>query len=1065
MEQQQAKTMISLVTQETAVTSCASGIFFEENAYVMAIATGSAIKFFTFGGQDLIPLLTVSARERIKAVQFLDNRCGGLQKLVAMTIFGDVYVFSWDDGAIVTDILFINPEPRPILETYFLDSHGTQIVTACNTGTIRFWTIQANGNHDFVEHVTDNNICEVCLPCQYQPVVFKSSDTNTTWIRMNITPGIAQVLAYGSFDGQLHGTLSIPHPTFSMCLFTTQGIVFHSLDALHLSHHAAQDKPFTMGAVIKNTPYFTRIFGSSEDGDLSFTDLHKNNIGHSSTFISRGTQPSAMSYVVFNRENQERVDGEGREQPKEYIFIGSHVDDSQLFLIERDMIYTPVAALENLGPIRDIVERRTRTVQEVVTSSGTGKDSTLRFVSPQLKMYTERYVPTSRATRCFAVKTPISTNHSILICSTDDGTRIFRVSERAELDEIQQHAFDVNQTLAASNLFDSKHICQVTNSCMRILHYDTENDTWHVLLNQHLQDLLGSSVESFKEAIIDSTSGNVVLTQEYVVYTFRIVIENARSSIVNVCTRDITDEIACVALIDNSNSPGSELISTDEFLIGIAGSPPSLFRLSFDLTDLNLIVLLNNSPFSILVKGRFLLVSDNIGRVTDFNDFDYKKLFSTPSKKAPSRIAPMRLCRINSVHGFALAGSESSMVIDMIFGQIRPRSLPFSINDATTLNCNPLEDRLALCTNEGICISNLYRKHDTCAIEESIQKIGYCTGSDAIVLVSQRPISQLESVPRALLNHQLRPNVIGTRYAELDPQPITTLTIVDAQTRQPTEAQPILSSEKYIGMVSGVIGATDVIAITTLDNSPEGPFKVRLWIGQATRLTPEDEPYMSRFTGTVIGQIFNGNPACSMILHRNQILIHLDGEVLAVRFNEDGIRFGRSVPYEIPQLEIVPLMFVTCQDTTLHLSHYNFTGPFQQHLRQGLPQAPFFLSAKPTCFVEGRIPHLQGMLAGEPILFGTETGSIGYVLKFNPTWSAILREYERCIDARIPRINVQGAEYVSQAVFDLFEAAPGDTRLQIMTELNTDGWEENTGRTLQQIVDSIRKMFVLLEIE
>ncbi|PIC21516.1 hypothetical protein B9Z55_026319 [Caenorhabditis nigoni] len=1057
--------MISLVTQETAVTSCASGIFFEENAYVMAIATGSAIKFFTFGGQDLIPLLTVSARERITTLRFLENGRQGPQSLVALTVFGDVYVFSWDDGAIVTDILFTNPEPRPILETYSLDCNGTQIVTACNTGTIRLWTIQADGSHAYFELATDNNICEVCLPCQNEPVVFENVNNTTKWIRWSLTLEVAEVLAYGSFEGQLHGTLAIPHPTFPMCLFTTRGIVFHTLDTRHLSRHVAQQNPLTMGVISKNTEYYTRVFGSTEDGDLIFVDLHKNNDGHSTTSLFRGTRPSSLTYIQFRRGNEEEEGENGRERSREYIFIGSNCNDSHLYLVENDMIYNEVATLENIGPIRDIIERRTRTVPEVVTSSGSGTESTLRFVSSQLKLETERFVPTAPATRCFAAKTPISRNHSILICSTDDGTRIFRVSERAELDEIQQHEFDLNYTLAASNLCDSQTICQITNTVLRILQFNMESGTWTVILNQNLHDLLGSVGHPFVEAVINPSNGTIVIAQQFSIHTMSVILEDGRVSIVNICRRGVTDEITCIALTDQSNSPGSERFCSKYFVMAIGGTSPSVFRLTFDLTDMVLIVLLRYQAYSMLVKGRFLLIADEIGRITDLNDYDYKTNYPTPSEKTPTGTSPLRLCRINSVYGFAMACAEGSVVIDTIFGQIRPRCLPFVINYATTLYLNPLEDRLALCTNDGIRISKLFRRHDTCVIEENIRKIGYCTGSDAIVLVSQRPVYQLESVPRALLNHQIRPNVIGTRYAELDPQPITTLTIVDARTRLPTEAQPILSSEKYIGMVTGLIGAMDVIAITTLDNVPEAPFKVRLWIGQATRLTPEDDPYMSRFTSTVIGQIFNGNPTCTMILHRNQVLIHLDGEVLAVRFNGNGIQFGDSVPHETPQPEIVPSMFVTCQDTTLHLSHFNFAGLFQQHLRQGLPQAPFFLSAKPTCFVEGHIPYLQSMLAADPILFGTETGSIGYILKFNPTWSAILREYERCIDTRLPRINVQGVEYVSQAVFDVFESAPGDTRLQIMTQLDTDGWEENTGMTLQQIIDSIRKMFMVLELE
>ncbi|ULT85022.1 hypothetical protein L3Y34_013605 [Caenorhabditis briggsae] len=603
----QPKTMISLVTKETAVTACASGCFFEENKYVIAIATGSAIKFYAFGGQDLIPLLTASARERIKAIRFLDNGRPGPQSLVAMTVFGDVYVFSYDDGEVITDTLYTNPEPRPLLETYFLESNNIQIVLGCSTGQLRLWTYGADENNAYMEHSTDNDICDVCLPCQNQPVVFKCSDNNTTWFRLFITPGIAQVLAYGNFDGTLYGTLAIPTPIFSMCLFTTHGMVFHTLDTRHLSHHAAQENPFTMGAVTKDTQHFTRVFGSSEDGDLSFLDLHKNNVGHSTTFISRGTQPSAMSYIVFKRETEN--------EPKEYIFIGSDVNDSQLFLIERDMIYTVVATLENLGPIRDIVERRTRTVQEIVTSSGEGKEGTLRFISPQLKMELkmERFVATSSASRCFAIKTPNSTSHSILICSTTSGTRIFRVSESAEIDEIQQHAFDVNKTLAASNICNSQHTCQVTDSFLRILQYNTESDSWTVLLNQNLQDLLGSVGHPFRESLIDPNTGTIVISQHYTIHTMRIVIVNGRASIVDVCRKDVNDEITCIALIDQSNSPGSEHICSKYFVIGIGGTAPSVFRLTLDLTELHLIVLLEYEPFSILVKGRFLLVSDEIG--------------------------------------------------------------------------------------------------------------------------------------------------------------------------------------------------------------------------------------------------------------------------------------------------------------------------------------------------------------------------------------------------------------------------------------------------------------------
>ncbi|CAP27742.2 Protein CBG07276 [Caenorhabditis briggsae] len=964
------------------VTACASGCFFEENKYVIAIATGSAIKFYTFGGQDLIPLLTASARERIKAIRFLDNGRPGPQSLVAMTVFGDVYVFSYDDGEVITDTLYTNPEPRPLLETYFLESNNMQIVLGCSTGQLRLWTYGADENNAYMEHSTDNDICDVCLPCQNQPVVFKCSDNNTTWFRLFITPGIAQVLAYGNFDGTIYGTLAIPTPIFSMCLFTTHGMVFHTLDTRHLSHHAAQENPFTMGAVTKDTQHFTRVFGSSEDGDLSFLDLHKNNVGHSTTFISRGTQPSAMSYIVFKRETEN--------EPKEYIFIGSDVNDSQLFLIERDMIYTVVATLENLGPIRDIVERRTRTVQEIVTSSGEGKEGTLRFISPQLKMELkmERFVATSSASRCFAIKTPNSTSHSILICSTTSGTRIFRVSESAEIDEIQQHAFDVNKTLAASNICNSQHTCQVTDSFLRILQYNTESDSWTVLLNQNLQDLLGSVGHPFRESLIDPNTGTIVISQHYTIHTMRIVIVNGRASIVDVCRKDVNDEITCIALIDQSNSPGSEHICSKYFVIGIGGTAPSVFRLTLDLTELHLIVLLEYEPFSIL----------------------------TPPKKEPSGVSPMRLCKVDSVYGFTIACSERSIVI---------------------------------------------RK---CALEETILKIGYCSRSDALVAVCQRPAHQLESIPRTLLNHRIRRDVIGMRYAEYNPQPITTLTLIDARTRVPIDAQQILSSEKYLGMVTGVTGQMDTIAIVTLENVPEAPFKVRLWIGHAARLEGGG-PQMSAFIGTPIGEITNEIPKCSMRMPHNQILIHLDEQVLTVMLDENGIQFGNSVPHETPQPEMIPTMFVTCQDTTLHLSHFNFSGPFQRHLRQGLPQEPFFLSSKPTCFTEARVAAIMPLLSAEPILFGTETGSIGWILKFSPIWSSIVSEYERCIDTYIPRVHVEGAEYVSQAVFDMFESAHGNMRMRVMTELNTDGWQENTGKTLQQIVDSIRRMFVVLELE
>ncbi|ULT85023.1 hypothetical protein L3Y34_013606 [Caenorhabditis briggsae] len=197
-------------------------------------------------------------------------------------------------------------------------------------------------------------------------------------------------------------------------------------------------------------------------------------------------------------------------------------------------------------------------------------------------------------------------------------------------------------------------------------------------------------------------------------------------------------------------------------------------------------------------------------------------------------------------------------------------------------------------------------------------------------------------------------DVIGMRYAEYNPQPITTLTLIDARTRVPIDAQQILSSEKYLGMVTGVTGQMDTIAIVTLENVPEAPFKVRLWIGHAARLEGGG-PQMSAFIGTPIGEITNEIPKCSMRMPHNQILIHLDEQVLTVMLDENGIQFGNSVPHETPQPEMIPTMFVTCQDTTLHLSHFNFSGPFQRHLRQGLPQEPFFLSSKPTCFTEARV--------------------------------------------------------------------------------------------------------------
>ncbi|ULT85028.1 hypothetical protein L3Y34_013609 [Caenorhabditis briggsae] len=256
----------------------------------------------------------------------------------------------------------------------------------------------------------------------------------------------------------------------------------------------------------------------------------------------------------------------------------------------------------------------------------------------------------------------------------------------------------------------------------------------------------------------------------------------------------------------------------------------------------------------------------------------------------------------------------------------------------------------------------------------------------------------------------------------------------------------------------------DTVAIVTLENVPEAPFKVRLWIGHAARLEGGG-PQMSAFIGTPIGEITNEIPKCSMRMPHNQILIHLDEQVLTVMLHENGIQFGNSVPHETPQPEMIPTMLVTCQDTTLHLSHFNFSGPFQRHLRQGLPQEPFFLSSKPTCFTEARVAAIMPLLSAEPILFGTETGSIGWILKFSPIWSSIVSEYERCIDTYIPRVHVEGAEYVSQAVFDMFESAHGNMRMRVMTELNTDGWQENTGKTLQQIVDSIRRMFVVLELE
>lgn len=241
------------------------------------------------------------------------------------------------------------------------------------------------------------------------------------------------------------------------------------------------------------------------------------------------------------------------------VYVGSRLGDSQLIRLmstPNGGSYSVVLETHsNVGPIRDMVSVESDGQPQLVTCSGADKDGSLRVIRNGIGIEELASVDLAKVIGIFPIRLGATTDNFVIV-SLPEETHVLQISGE-ELEDVQLLEIDTETTtMFAASLFGPDHsecILQVTEKELRFMSSQNQSKFWKP-----------TNGEAISKVSVNAINGQIVAAARDTVYYVKCVVdETSGLDIELVAERKFDAEVACLDISnegDDRNQPGTFMV-------------------------------------------------------------------------------------------------------------------------------------------------------------------------------------------------------------------------------------------------------------------------------------------------------------------------------------------------------------------------------------------------------------------------------------------------------------------------------------------------------------------------
>lgn len=809
------------------------------------------------------------------------------------------------------------------------------------------------------------------------------------------------------------------------------------------------------------------------------------------------------------------------------VFIGSRFGDSQLIRLLTDPVNgSYLAVLDtfyNIGPIRDMIMVESDGQPQLVTCSGADKDGSLRVIRNGIGIEELATVDLPGVVGIFPIRLDSSADNYVIISLVEE-THVLQITGE-ELEDVQFMQVDTTlPTMFAGTLFgpnESGIVVQVTEKQVRLMSNNGLSKFWEP-----------ANGEMISKVAVNAVSGQVcIAARDHVYFLSCIVDEMGALDISVTAEKQFDDEIACLDISnegDIADKPATFMILAfwRTFSMEVVQLPDLK---TVCQTDLPSRIVPRSIIATCIEDVHYLLVAFGDGALT-YYVFDIKTGTHGEPKKSSVGTRPPSLHRVrnkNRQHLFVC--SDRPMIIfssskKLVFSNVNVKV----VNTVCSISSSVYRDCLVI--SDGNCmvfgtVDDIQKVHvRTIPMGESVLRVAHQKSSGTYGVCSSRTETRPDRVyasRNALVYSESTPKVTATRndMNETTPKSYSSFIVLDQNTFQVLHSHAFGPHESAVSVLSGQFNDDNnsyYIVGTALVYPDEAETKIgRIVVFEVdetdktklrcvTEIVVRGSPMGIRMLNGKLVAAINSSVRmfewtaekelrveCSTFNHIVAVDLKVLNEEIAVA---DVMRSVSLLSYRMLEGNfeevakdwnsewMVTCEFITAESILGGEAHLNMftvevdkSRPITDDGRYVLePTGYWYLGELTKVMIRSVLvpqPDDNSIRYTQPIMFGTNQGSLGLVVQIDDMYKKFLLSIEKAIsDAEKNCMQIEHATYRSFTYNKRIEPPSGfvdgdliesildmdrSRAIEILGKANTRGWDPSIPKDPVEILKII----------
>lgn len=490
------------------------------------------------------------------------------------------------------------------------------------------------------------------------------------------------------------------------------------------------------------------------------------------------------------------------------IFIGSRLGDSQLIRLHTSPNGGNYSAVldtySNIGPIRDMILVESDGQPQLVTCSGAEKDGSLRVIRNGIGIDELACVDLPGITGIFPIRLDAETDNYIIV-STDQ-SHVLQISGE-ELEDMSLLEIDTKvPTMFAGTLFgpnDSGIVLQVTEKQVRIMSSGGLSKFWEP-----------PNGEMISKVSANVKYGQIVLAARDRVYYLKCVVDEMGAlDVLVLAEKQFDDEIACLDISNEGDDPTKEasflvLASWRTFSMEVVQLPDLK---TVCQTDLPSKIVPRSIVATCIEDVHYLLIAFGDGALI-YYVFDIKSGTHGEPKKSSVGTRPPSLHRVrNKMKQHLFVCSDRPVIIfssskKLVFSNVNVKV----VDTVCSLNSNSFRDCLVItdgCSMVFGTVDDIQKIHvRSIPMGESVLRVAYQKSTGTYGVCSSRTESKYDrpfASKSALCTSSSKPKTMRTDVNDTQKQGVSSFMVLDQNTFQVLHSHEFGPYETAVSCISG----------------------------------------------------------------------------------------------------------------------------------------------------------------------------------------------------------------------------------------------------------------------